>query len=174
MMTPAQLRRFYFRAWAACSRALGWNRAPVRLPSHGAPGVDVLYQEAWFYAETLALKAGRSVVADELRHGCHYVALGADKSAKALTNAEADCVVALFNLLAAPDDLGAMLAWQNPEAGAVKRLAWSIEHLAPAAYVEALASDKFGTRAWRTLSEASLRPLALTLRNRRPTGGNPL
>lgn len=112
-----------------------------------------------------------SVAATELRHGCHRVALGGDKSAKALTNAEADRVVALFNLIASPEDLDAMLAWEHPEAGAVKRLAWAIEHLAPAAYVEAVASDKFGTRAWRSLPEASLRQLALTLRNRKPGRG---
>jgi hypothetical protein len=171
MMTTTQLRRFYFRAWAACSRALVWNRSPVRLASHGAPEVNALYQAVWTAAESTARRTGCSVTANDLRHACHRVALGADKSAKTLTNAEADCVVALFNLLAAPDDLGAMLAWQNPEAGAVKRLTWAIEHAAPAAYVEALASDKFGTRAWRTLPEASLRQLALTLRNRKPGRG---
>jgi hypothetical protein len=171
MMTENQLRRFYFRAWAACSRALGWNRAPVRLASHGAPEVNSLYQAVWTAAEALARQPGGSVTANDLRHACHHIALGADKSAKTLTNAEADRVVALFNLLAAPEDFDAMMAWQNPEAGAVKRLTWAIEHLAPAAYVEAVASDKFGTRAWQTLPEASLRQLALTLRNRKPGGG---
>lgn len=170
-MTENQLSKFYFRAWAACSRALGVNRSPVRLASYGVPEVDALYQAVWTAAEALARQSGRSVSADELRHGCHWIALGADKSAKVLTNAEADRVVALFNLLAASDDLDAMLAWEHPEAGAVKRLTWSIEHLAPAAYVAAVASDKFGTRAWRTLPEASLRQLALTLRNRKPGGG---
>jgi hypothetical protein len=170
-MTPTQLRSFYFRAWAACSRALGWNRTPVRLASFGVPEVNALYQAVWNAAAALALQTAGSATANELRHACHRVALGADKSAKALTNAEADRVVALFNLLAAPDDIDAMLAWEHPEAGAVKRLTWAVEHLAPAAYVEALASDKFGTRAWRTLPEASLRQLALTLRNRQPGRG---
>lgn len=50
-MTENQLRKFYFRAWAACSRALGVNRAPIRLASYGVPEVDALYQAVWTAAE---------------------------------------------------------------------------------------------------------------------------
>jgi hypothetical protein len=88
------------------------------------------------------------------------------KSSKDLTNRELDRVVCLFRLLTEPDDIAAMVEWNNPDMGERKRLLYAIEHAAPEAYVAAIASDRFGTELWQDLAVPELRQLAVTLKGR--------
>jgi hypothetical protein len=175
-ITEKQLRRFYFPAWSACAKANGWVMAKGRL-SESARGAHAdapvagalpgeLLRKVWMAAEALAVQAHRNVTAEDLRHGCTVVALGRNKSSKDFTNAELDRVVALFRLLAEPDDVAAMLQWNNPEIGERKRLVFAIAESAPAAYVARIASDRFGTELWEDLAVYELRQLVMTLRDR--------
>lgn len=63
-----------------------------------------------------------AVVPDHLRHACHYVALGKDKSSDNLTNAELDQVLAVFRLMADPDDLKSIIDRDHPEHAERRRL----------------------------------------------------
>jgi hypothetical protein len=167
-MTPSQ-KNLYFRVWGRCAHARGWNtregREADRAFFAAAPEVAQLHEELWAVAVAAGMQAGRTVAADDLRHACHLVAIGQDKSSTKLANPELDRILALFRLLADPDDLEAMIAWQNDQAGEVKRLVWALRQ-APDAYVRAIASDKFGTKQWETLGAEELRQLALTVRVR--------
>jgi hypothetical protein len=169
-MTPAQ-RQLYFRTWGACAKARGWTARDGREADSAwfaaAPDLVELHTQVWNEAGALAALEGRDVSADDLRHACHRVA-GAPPSSAKLSNADLDRVLALFRLLADPDDLDAMLAWENPEASEAKRLLWAIRRLAPEAYTRALASDRFHTKNWEALPVGDLRQLALTLRLRKP------
>jgi hypothetical protein len=162
-MTELQRRRFYFPAWAAAFAAT-WevDRGTVvrRVGRSGALLAQI---------EELALGLARPgrVAADHLRHACHVAALGRDKSANDLTNAELDRVRALFGQLADPDDLTAVIAWEHPEQDARRRLEWAVAHSGfPEAYVRHVAGAKFGSAEWRSLPDGSLRQVLMTLKGR--------
>jgi len=145
-MTEAQRTRFYFPAWGKACHANDWHMVKGRLlakraKQHGVPDVDALYQSIWNAAEALALQAHRAVTAEDLRHACHVVAVGRDKSANDLTNGEVDKVVNLFRLLAEPDDLDAILAIQHPENSERTRLVHSLKKRAPEAKLLAIARN---------------------------------
>jgi hypothetical protein len=174
-MTAAQKFKFYFPAWTACVRANSWRKERGRLVGHNLqPATGNLQPElakVFTFATQRALQAGRSLAVDDLRHGCHLVALGRDKSSADLTNAEVDKVVTLFHLLANPDDLDARLGWdayaRGEDPGAVRRLEWFIVKSAPEAYIRSVSADKFGTRQWEQLTLPQKKHLAMTLANRR-------
>ncbi|HOQ48170.1 MAG TPA: hypothetical protein PLH97_10995 [Verrucomicrobiota bacterium] len=176
-MTNGQKYKFYFPAWNACCQANGWHTSDgfatvdeSRLSEEGRKVLTFARQRA-LMRDGVKLLAAQPVKLDDLRHGAHWVALGRDKSSEDLTNAEVDRVVALFQVLTDPDDLGARLKWdaylRGEDPGEVKRLDWSIRHAAPDAYVRTIAADKFGTRAWEHLNVNQKRQLAITLTERR-------
>jgi len=125
-----------------------------------------VYQAVWNTASGLAWQAGRgSLTADDLRHGCHCVAVGRAVSSKHLTNAELDHVLALFRLLADPDNLAHVQAWQDRDAGERRRHVHVITQAEPA-YWHRIASDKFGTHDLDSLTLDQLRQISLTVRSR--------
>ncbi len=182
-MTEAQKFHFYFPAWTACVKANGWRKEKGRLQLSGQqaevgdqtsdfrPPTSEELAKVLTFATQRALTAGRSLTVDDLRHGCHVLALGRDKSSEDLTNTEVDRVVCLFKLLADPDDLTARLAWdayeRGEDPGAVKRVEYFIRKC-PDAYVRAVSHGLFGTRTWENLTVAQKRRLSMTLANRKP------
>lgn len=169
-MTDAQKFRFYFPAWTACVRANGWHMAKGRLAGAIEPGTRSAEHSAVIeHAQRFAVASGRTLNLETLRHGAHIVALGRDKSSADLSNQELERVVALFAVVADPDDLAARLTWdayqRGEDPGAVKRVEWFIRRC-PDAYARAVAQDKFGTRQWENLTLAQKRTLSLTLKNR--------
>lgn len=145
-MTEKQRTRFYFPAWGRCCHANDWRMANGRLVGqradvHGVADVNALYQQVWDTAERLAVQAHCAVTADLLRHACHTVAVGRDKSANDLTNAEVDRVVALFRLLTDPDDLDAVIALHHPENAERERLVFSLKQRAPHSRLLAIARN---------------------------------
>jgi hypothetical protein len=170
-MTTAQAYRFYFPAWSACVKANAWHMEDGRLVGNGLSDqpstINDQLPKVLTFARQIAQAQHRGPMVDDLRHACHIVALGRDKSSKVLNNAELDRVVALFKLLADPEDLSAIMAWENPVEADVKRVKWFITNTAPSAYVAAIARDKFGTSDWESLDLKQMRFLAMTLANRR-------
>lgn len=112
-----------------------------------------------------ARQAAGRVTAEVLRHACHEVALGRDKSSKDFTTAECNRVVALLDLLADPLDLAARVRLDHPERAEADALAAALRRF-PAAYVGAVSADKFGTRNWASLALPQMRMLHVTLRSR--------
>lgn len=175
VMTEAQQRSFYFPAWNRCTRANDWRMERGRLvgkraASHGGPETSALYERVWIAAEELARRQARSVTAEDLRHACHVVALGRDKSSKELRNAEVDRVVGLFRVLQDPDDLDALLDWLHPENGERKRLVAAIKAAAPHAYIDRICRSRsdwnYEPPFWEDLELSALRQLRITLRRR--------
>ncbi len=177
-MTVKQRSRFYFPAWAAAARAHGWDsprsiQSAQRQECWATPELNQLYQAIWAQAESMAAARHSShpshpsqVLPDDFRHACHVVAIGRSKSANDLTNDECERVVALFNLLADPNDLRALMAWQSPNEARRARIIYWIERNCVESYVVAVARDKFGTDNWQALHYEHLRQLHMTLRNR--------
>lgn len=164
-MTERQHKFFYLRAWNRAFAASWFHDrgTAVRRPGRICQELDQVEAVA---AERARLRSCR-VSANELRHACHLVALGRDKSSLDLTNRELDQVVALFDLLADPDNLRARIALDHPEQEARRRLEWSVEHCGlPEAYVLTVCASKFGTHAWRNLEDVQLRQLIVTLKSR--------
>lgn len=183
-MTHLQKMR-YLRHWATAFRA-HWSgvRDGQPLARAGRPPSEL--------RDEIVAIAGRiagptSLSTDHLRHACHVRALGREKSSKRLTNKEQDLVVALFDRLAeAGAELGGQMrldqrdrelarresdsprppAWnvRRPDADR-KRVLWSLEHSPyPEPAIAAIARDRFGTANWRSLDDAALYQLLLTVK----------
>ena len=147
-MTKAQTS-LYFRWWGRARAALESGRTRT--------DVGAKVEEMGSHLE------GRGA-ADALRHACHVIALGRQKSSKTFTNAELDRVLLVFRLIVNGDDLAARIAWEQPEQGQAKRLTWSIKHTAPEALIVHVAKDKFGKGDWWNLGVTELRQLLMTLK----------
>ena len=171
-MTDKQHKYFYLRAWTQAFAA-NWQRdRGTLLRKEGRSGTrldqveDVAAERAW--------KRTSRVTAEDLRHACHVVAIGHDKSSLDLNNRELDKLVSLFRILTDPDDLNAQIALDNPEVEARRRLEWSVEHCGlDDAYMLHIVHSKFGTKNWRSLPDPQLRQLVVTLKNRHPSPKSP-
>jgi hypothetical protein len=162
-MTDKQ-RILYFRAWNAARCAFSLEpSAFVGEVAHLRARILAIAQER---AQDRQTQDPRLKTQDSLRHGCHLVALGKNKSSKSLTNPELDRLLALFRLLADPEDLGAMLAWNNPSEEARKRILYSINTHFVESYAAQVSREKFGTPDFETLPTPDLRQLHMTLKNR--------
>ena len=163
-MTDKQSRRFYFPAWrqALATFARMEHKCLVCLRPE-----DEMVSRLWQIAEGIAETDLRTIQTEDLRHACHVVALGRDKSSKVLSNKEVDRVVALFKLLQDPCNIDAVMTWDNPETPDRKRLLYSIEHIAlDPAYKRQVLLDKFDTRAVGTLNNVQLTQYMMTLKAR--------
>lgn len=103
---------------------------------------------------------------DALRHEMHLRALGYDTSHQHMDNREVDRVFRTLELLADPDNLDAVMFFENPEREEKKRLLWRIERTAPKAYIESISADRFGTIYYADLDTTHLEQLRNTLTNR--------
>jgi hypothetical protein len=169
-MTTNQQRRLYFPAWHNAAKNHGWHRKglAVRVPFFGNAEINALYQRIVTIAEERQA-VERSIsgpCGEHYRHACHIVAFGKDISSSQLTNKQLDRILALFKLLADPDDLSATLAWHNPEDSARTRLLWFLRHKCIESYVVEICREKFGTDNWEALDYPELRQLHMTLKNR--------
>ena len=177
-MTEAQQRRFYFPAWNDCAVANGWIMKKGRIQNPG----DRSQYETWSEpARSLALKvitiaeqlAGRdhsAVVPDHLRHGCNFVASeGRTIRSADLTNKETNRAVNLFRLLRDPDDLEAVMNWENPDNADRQSYVVFLKKQFNEATIIAISRNAFGTAHWEELPIEKLRWIAKQGRNRRPS-----
>jgi len=181
-MTPAQTKRFYFPAWRRAQQAQNWVMRKGRLQAgrkqrYGPDLHDQLYQAAWDAAERLAAANHRAVTDTDLRHGSHIAAFGRDISSKDLNNPQADRIVCLFRLFTDPDDLQAVLDWQNPDASQRRRYIASLKSLAPLAYIDAICRDMFAhiyqSPRWEDLPLSALVSLRRKIAARLPRSPEP-
>lgn len=167
-MTTAQQRRLYFPAWQAAAKNHGWHKSggSMRVEFFGTPELNALYQRVCTIASERARASACAASPDDYRHACHIVAFGEDVSSSALTNKQLDRILALFRLLADPDDLRATLAWNNPQDEQRKRLLWWLKNNCREAYIVSISRERFGTDDWESLDFPDLRQLHMTLKNR--------
>ena len=142
-MTKKQQRRFFFPAWTAARRALGWKMVDGRLEiilakvnDHGRKVMDA--------AHKIAAAQQRAPTLDDLRHGCYVVALGRDRDTLKLNNREVDAVTSLFKLLVNEADISADMKLSNPDIGERERLVRKINSLKiPDAIIDAVCRRSF-------------------------------
>ena len=177
-MTTAQQRKFYHPRFRRAAAAHGWREslrgadlAATRKFSWGAPTVNALYAKVWFIGLGLAELEEREFVLADLRHACNLVATSRKRHSKELNNREVNRVVALFDLLADPDDLAAMNAWLHPDLAARAGVLAQLHQLAPWAYVAEVARGKFHTPEWETLGDRELQQLLFTIKDRARSRG---
>ena len=163
-------KHLYWRSWSAVVAKHGWRGKAAEMRAArpacwASPELNPILAGVWEFAERLAAQEHRALAADDLRRACSMVATGRLVSSKRLSNAELDRVLALFRLLAEPDNLAAVRAWFDSDGGERRRHLYVIRQ-SPPAYVSAIARDKFGTTDLDRLTLEQLRQLSLTLRNR--------
>lgn len=168
-MTEKQ-EKLYWRLWGQVAHANDWRFAQGRIAPSAEREASDHHRAVWKCAEALALQKHRSVTADDLRHGCHLHALGQDKGHVDIhPTRECSRVFQLFRLLINPDDLDAVMDWQNPDRDERRRLVVGIKQAAPFAYIDAICRDKFSnyvTPFYEDLSLWQLRQLRVTLESR--------
>ncbi len=169
-MTDSQRRRFYGPNWRRAAVVLGWEMkdgrlASARLPQHGHPTANGLYQQVWDRAEELALLDHRAVTDVDLRHAVNLVACRA-VSSKHFTNAQVNRVVALMRLLAEPDNLTLMMEWLDPNLAAKRGLIEKVKGLATSGYVSSICQSRFKTTDLSDLDAYQLVQLIATLNSR--------
>jgi hypothetical protein len=186
MLTPPQERLH----WSTSRNArgdLGWGAVVIANHWKGPGGlVDMdglelrkirseWHRQTIAFAGTLARQAGRSITAEDLRKGCYWLALGEPKSHKQFDNDDLDRVLNVFRLLVDPEDLAALLVWndyqQGGKPGERKRHIWFVKEgcRAPLAYVNAILDDQvefYKDRDFERFDLARLRALTRTLKNR--------
>lgn len=164
--------------WQRCCKLNGWHtrdKAAVvdesKLTAEG--------RQVFTLARQMALGRGSNPTLDDMRHACYIVAIKKDKETEHLTNDEQDRIVALFNLLADPDDIAARNIWEayqrgeNP--GNKKRRKWFIKSRAPEAVSRHIAMDltQGRTRDLESLSDQEEANLARLLAQRPKYVGAP-
>lgn len=170
-MTSAQQRRLYFPAWREAARrwwteAKGVATRTGTCPPSMADTLGQLLEEIEDLATVCAAKRGSETWnLRDLRYGCHGRALTAFVRSEALTNKQLDRVLALFRLLADPEDTAAWIEWEDPGRADRRRLEYLVPRLASAEYTQAIVRD-LGASHWTALSDESLRRLVMTLGNR--------
>jgi hypothetical protein len=174
-MTEKQRKFFYFPAWHKCAKANDWVMVKGRLLAN----VDTQREEfdRWpepareqvlkvlNYADKLAWHQNRSVTAEDLRHACN-IAAAAKQSSDKLDNKETNRVVVLFQLLADPDDLNAVMDWEHPENVERKSFVAFLKKRAKETTIVAISKRAFKTIFWEDLELGKLRWLAKTLKGR--------
>lgn len=169
-MTEKQ-EKLYWRLWWRVCHVNDWRFLKGRIAAEAQRDTSEHHLAVWKCAADLARANQRSVTADDLRHGCHVHAIGRDKRHLDLhpTN-ECSRVFTLFKLLIEPEDLDAVMDWQDPDRDEKRRLVVGIKRMAPFAYIDSICRDKFDNYQspfYEDLDLSQLRQLRVTLESRR-------
>lgn len=147
-MTPDQRKHFYFPIWSQTSARLDWKMAGGRLladleaqtiaaerfPDHAANIVATVI----FKARNLAATQMRAVVAEDLRHGCNFLASnGRYASSSKFTQRDLNQFDRMCAVLRDPWDFNATHAWLNPQEDDRQR---TLKYLRKLSYDEQLAA----------------------------------
>ncbi len=167
MLTPPQITH-YGRRWGAVCSSNHWKMARGRLAGEADPSRSrsEWHSETWAIAEDYASTRECAMSVDVMRRACTAIVAGRHCSTKDLTNAQFDRLLTLFDLLIDPDNLTAVMKWNDESEGLRRRCFWLIRKSAPEAYIRTVCADKFGTSHWEDLPVDSLKQLAMTLTNR--------
>ena len=173
-MTSAQNSK-YWRRWSVIATALHWRMIKGRLhpeadaTRHSSPQ----HAAVWSAAERRAAQRACAVTADDLRHGCHVVALQRDKSHGDFTNRDFDALLNLWGdertitgLLLEPLDLAGEINTANPALKIRERQLHWLRTQCLGGYAMTESERMFGTKNWEALPAADLERLHDHLRAR--------
>jgi len=171
-MSPAQ-DKMYWRRWAACCRANDWRMVSGRLAPAARLDGSAAHCKVVAAARQLAYSEAVGLDADHLRHACHIVAIGRDKSHLKFTNKEFDALLDYWGddrdirgLLIDPDDLASAIHQQNPTLKTRERMVKFLRDDCIGSYVAGESGRLFGTKDWEALADDQLTRLYEHLRNR--------
>lgn len=159
---------YYWRLWRECCRANGWRMERARLLYDPAK-LNEVGKKVFAVAEQLAAQSHRAALLDDLRHGCHYVALGRARSSRDLTNPEFNRVRLTFQLCADFDNLQAQMGQANPALAEQRSYAAFLRKHANEATLRALARNAFDAPDWSGLPLGKLRWIARQVKFRTPS-----
>lgn len=141
-MTENQ-EKLYWRLWGRVCHANDWRWAKGRILPTAERDTSEHHQAVWSLAGSIAAQHHRAVTADDLRHACHVHATGRDKTHMDLDKkAEVSRLFTLFKLLIEPNDLDAVMDWENPERDQRRRYVSLIKKY-PFAAVDKIARARF-------------------------------
>jgi hypothetical protein len=156
----------YWRRWAAVVRANDWRMLGGRLAPTARLDISEAHCKVLAAARQLAAAEAKGLAPEHLRHGCHIVALGRDKSHPKFTNREFDDLLNLWGderairgLLIEPTDLAAAIHASNPQLKARERTLLVIRRDFIESYVAQISMTMFGTRDWQSLPDEDLESL---------------
>ena len=178
-MTDAQEKK-YWRDWGGVVRANAWKMQRGRLDPDAAPAArSVWHAQVWSAAEARAAQEHRSVTADDLRHGCCRVATGRDLTHRKIFQGSAcSRLFTLFQLLVDPDNLAAVMRWEDRSQDERTALVVRIRKSAPEGYVRQIASrmggEAYTDPFWEDLPLPILRGLAGAIREATDDWQNPI
>ena len=173
-MTIAQ-HKFYWRRWAAVARHNSWWMSARRLFEGAFESADVSphHRAVWAAARDLAMAASRGLTADDLRHGCHIVALGADKRSRDLTNSDFDSLLTYWGdgktirgLLFDATDMGSEIHRANPALQRRRRYLYALRVDCLQGYLVSECSRIYGTKKWEDLNDVQLEEFHHHMRGR--------
>ena len=169
-MTPNQHKFFYLKHWTPCARACQWNtQAGIWGPGRAAVSPEDAQRLAQVVAHAyqFAKAQHRGPKPDDFRHACHIIALGKNKSSLDFTNDEVERIVCLFRVLAAPDDLDAIMDWDDPARAKKKNLIVQAQAKAPEAYIATIVRDRYRRAGLDDLTIPQLLDLCRLLNQRK-------
>lgn len=165
-MTPKQTT-FYWSLWRECCQKNGWRMERGRL-LYDPFKLNEVGKKVWTCAEQLALQSHRAVILDDLRHGCHFVALSRMRSSKDFSNKEFNKVRLVLQLCADFDNLQAQMEQANPAMVENASFDSFLLKRANEAAIISISSNAFGTKHWRDLPIEKKRWIAKTVKERHP------
>ena len=174
-MTAAQHSK-YWRCWGNVSRFNHWTMVKGRLDGNAVKDAGTHHQAVWRVAESLAAKACRAVIADDLRHACHVLVCGRDVSHDSLSNGQFDRLLLLWGneranvpgLLIDPLHVASLVAWDNPDQARKASLIRSIKEAAADEYICQITQDVWGTIYWEELDVSALLGLLRKIKGNAP------
>lgn len=171
-MTDSQDSK-YWRRWAACCRANNWKMIQGRLHPEAILDASEHHCSVVAAARQLAAEQAVGLTPDHLRHACHIVALGRDKSHAKFTNKEFDAVLnywgderAIRGFLIEPTDLASEIHRSNPALKTRERQLIFLNEECVGAYVAKECDRMFGTKDWHSLNEVDLERVYNHMRDR--------
>lgn len=172
MLTDFQDKK-YWRRWAACTRANNWKMVGGRLHSAAVMDASEHHRSVVAAARQLAAEKAVGLSPEILRHACHIVALGRDKSHAKFSNKDFDAILnywgderAIRGLLIVPEDLASEIHRSNPALKTRERQLVFLNEDCVGAYVAAECGRMFDTKDWHSLSDADLDRLYSHMRDR--------
>jgi hypothetical protein len=163
----------YWRRWAACCRCNNWKMVNGRLHPEACLDDSEPHRKVAAAARQLAADKAVGISPEILRHACHIVALGRDKSHSKFTNKDFDAVLnywgderAIRGLLIVPEDLASEIHRSNPALKTRERQLVFLNEDCVGAYVAAECERMFGTKDWHALADGELDRLYSHMRDR--------
>lgn len=165
----------YWRRWTFVCRHNNWCWIKGRLADNAVKDASQHHTAVWMIARNIAQAGSRAPVANDLRHACHVLAFGRDISHDSLSNSQFDRLLLLWGnerecpgLLVNPENIAALVAWDNPDQARKISLIRAIKEAATDEYTCKITQDIWGTIYWEDLGCSALLGLLRKIKGNAP------